>query len=241
MRIHFFFFLLFIISTTMSAQTPGFQLLDLDNSSITAPNGTTFTLTVTSGGSSIRHFSVNSTSTVTQNVIVKRYIHFLNSISATNQAIAPFSFNNINFPPSTFSASASAGVGQSIQFDANLYEATIAGYSEVHYKFMDASDTLKAVNLLFKYNVALASVPLNSPEVKDVTVFPNPCENGMIHLSNSKEIIITLLDAKGLEVKKVILHSGEDLSVKEVPQGMYLLKLSDNEGESYKKILIRPQ
>jgi hypothetical protein len=229
-----------LFSLKSGAQTPNFQLLDADNSNTVVPTNFVYLHTVAANMASVHNFSVNNTSATTQTVIVKRYIQYLNTVNASDKADAPFSYNQVNFSSISYSAVASAPAGQKIQFNADLYEASIAGPSEVHYKFMDASDTTKVIKIIMKYNVTTGLTHHQQNLGLHVRVFPNPVtsEELINIVSSSKIKFIELTDASGKMIGN--WSETEKISTKDLAPGIYTLKIVTEKGIRSEKLIIDP-
>ncbi len=231
---------LILLSFKVGAQTPNFLLLDADNSNTVVTNNYTYLHTVAGNASSTHNFSVSNTAAFSQTVIVKRFTQYLNTISVSDLATAPFSYNLINFPPATYSASAVVAAGQKLQFNADLYEASIAGPSEVHYKFMDASDTTKAIKVLLKYNVSTGVI--NNFRNDQFRVFPNPVGVGeTIYFNTPAELkSMELTNASGQSALRIAPINKNEFSTNGLTPGMYFLKIETGQGAGFEKLIISP-
>lgn len=120
-----------------------------------------------------------------------------------------------------------------------------AGYSSSSksYSFTDASLTTDSDNFFYRlkmidkngrYSYSLtASVPANCKE-KNITVYPNPVQNGdilYIKLQQNKQANAVLISSLGQVVSKMILSKGiSKMDVQNIPAGFYTLavKYDDN-------------
>jgi hypothetical protein len=225
-----------------------FSLLDADNSNAPVSNNQVFAHTVPSNGSSTHNFSVSNISSSTQTVIVKRYIQYVNTITASDKAEAVFSYDQINFSPNTYSYSAVATPSGNIQFDANLYEASIAGPSEVHYKFMNAADTLNnSIKIILKYNVSTVLKTEYKAFATVASLFPNPCNDqcSLIYFSerytSNDELRICTAAGNELRKQKLVSKVGKNtllISMETLDKGSYFIDLFINGQHFYQQLIV---
>lgn len=243
-----FYSILLNVSITFG-QAINFQLLDADNSNMVVANNQIFVHSVSANFNSVHNFSVNNTSASSQTVIVKRYIQFLNTISISDQASAPFSYNLINYPASTYSSVAAIAAGQNIHFDANLIEASIAGPSEVRYKFMDATDTLKAISIVMKYNIFTGINSSNLSSEDRLILFPNPVKVGEdlhYNIEKTKCSNIVLRDLYGKEVIALSEKLGNEnkgtikWATNELKPGLFFLEFIEEKERKVIKVIVLP-
>jgi hypothetical protein len=149
---------------------------------------------------------------------------------------------DICYPPLVDSVSVIVSTGQVINFVFDMITSEIekSGLVKVEIKNHYHPDEVFSFNLKGITDSSLVSVNaiLNSTEVE---VYPNPASDHLFISSNADKFpaLLRIVDVYGKEVKIVILESAlQSISVAELPAGIYLLSLKNDEMIFEKKIII---
>ncbi|HEY1192562.1 T9SS type A sorting domain-containing protein [Flavobacterium sp.] len=82
--------------------------------------------------------------------------------------------------------------------------------------------------------------PQESTSIEGLSLYPNPVTNGKVYISSKndleKEIIV--FDILGKKVLQAHLTSKE-LNVSELPPGVYIIKISEQNASTTRKLIIR--
>ncbi|AXB55556.1 T9SS type A sorting domain-containing protein [Flavobacterium fluviale] len=82
--------------------------------------------------------------------------------------------------------------------------------------------------------------PQESTSIEGLSLYPNPVTNGKVYISSKndfeKEIIV--FDILGKKVLQAHLTSRE-LNVAELPPGVYIIKISEQNASATRKLIIR--
>ncbi|PBJ06651.1 T9SS type A sorting domain-containing protein [Flavobacterium sp. ACN6] len=82
--------------------------------------------------------------------------------------------------------------------------------------------------------------PQESTSIEGLSLYPNPVTNGKVYISSKndleKEIIV--FDILGKKVLQAHLTSRE-LNVSELPPGVYIIKISEQNASATRKLIIR--
>lgn len=77
-------------------------------------------------------------------------------------------------------------------------------------------------------------------KIEGLSLYPNPVSNGRVYISTKndldKEIII--FDVLGKKILQTMLSSRE-LNVSNLPSGVYIIKINENEATATRKLIIR--
>jgi endonuclease I len=94
-----------------------------------------------------------------------------------------------------------------------------------------------------EYVSAIWGVPMGTSDyvLEGVTVYPNPASNGQVNIYSETQLDeIQLININGQIVQKIrrpILNNNT-ITLQNLPQGFYILKLSSGEGSAAKKIIV---
>lgn len=82
--------------------------------------------------------------------------------------------------------------------------------------------------------------PQESTSIEGLSLYPNPVTNGKVYIStkNDLEKEIIVFDILGKKVLQAHLVSKE-LSVAELPPGVYIIKISEQNASATRKLIIR--
>jgi hypothetical protein len=84
------------------------------------------------------------------------------------------------------------------------------------------------------------SKALETSSIEGLNLYPNPVSNGKVYISTKndldKEIII--FDVLGKKVLQTVLNSRE-LNVSNLPSGVYIIKIYENEASATRKLIIK--
>lgn len=102
--------------------------------------------------------------------------------------------------------------------------------------------------LAFFFTVTTASAqdskqlpkPQESTSIEGLSLYPNPVTNGKVYIStkNDLEKEIIVFDILGKKVLQAHLASRE-LNVSELPPGVYIIKISEQNASATRKLIIR--
>lgn len=142
-----------------------------------------------------------------------------------------FRFDNINLPDSTTNEPASHGyILYTIQPKASLPLGTeINNTADIYFDYNDAIVTNTTLNTI----AAPQGIEHISNGTIEATVYPNPANgNVYVDVSDKAAFEAALYDVTGRSVKVAQGNNGRAvMSVKEVPAGIYILRLTDADGK----------
>ncbi len=164
-------------------------------------------------------------------------------IEILNGNILKFKFDNIMLPDSNVNEPLSHGyIAYSIeQKNTNQIGDVINNTAAIYFDFNAPIITNTTINTIaFPTNVTSQELD------KEIKVYPNPAKDKLTIEFNSNSLdqsVVTLCNTLGQVVKTVIAKTTNgkntiELTVKELPKGVYLLKLRQGKSQSMKKVMI---
>lgn len=164
-------------------------------------------------------------------------------VEIINSNILQFKFDNIMLPDSNTNGPMSHGyIAYSIeQTNTNQIGDVINNTANIYFDFNVPIITNTTIN-----TIAFPTY-LSSPEFeKYIHVYPNPATDKLsveFNTNSSGQSSITLTNTLGQTVKTILANTinGKntiELSVKELPKGLYLLKIMSGKSQSMKKVVI---
>lgn len=242
-------YLLFAFSSflfTVNAQS-ALALKDITSSGSPIANGSTINETTTAGLITAHLFEIKNTSATTQTIIVRRYDDLLNSVSASDNAVATFCLGTACYPPNVFTASVVLAANATATLTTDLEEASVVGISTVRYKVYDANNSVDAIIFTLNYNGPVSVKNIASVFYNVSDVYPNPSASiANINLtvsSSSTNVKISVLNSLGSIVltKDANLNIGKNIisiDVENLPTGLYFINISQGNQKITKKITI---
>jgi len=229
----------------LNAQNAVFQITDQENGNAMVVNNDMFTHFTTNGSTAHHEFEFKNISPVTQTITIRKSEIQINITPLPDTAKAYFCTGATCYQPDVINVSVILAPNEAMVFRAYLDEASVAGQSEVSYKFSSAGQT---VIFSLKYNADPVSVKKYAGFNSGVSdVFPNPCYAKSFITVNSAEtganMNLTLLNSLGSIVssKEVVMVNGKNtinLETENLSTGVYFVRLSNGVSVATRKITI---
>ena len=79
-----------------------------------------------------------------------------------------------------------------------------------------------------------------SASIEGLNLYPNPVTNGKVYITSKKDLEkeIIIFDVLGKKVLQTIIYS-KDLNVSNLSPGVYIIKITEEETTSSRKLIIR--
>lgn len=103
------------------------------------------------------------------------------------------------------------------------------------YYWKDSDWALDEINTYYYSDITLGVKPIIANA--SVSIYPNPVVEGFYVSGIQKKALLTILDLNGRTVSRQTIREGEFVSLKTVPQGIYLVKVNNNGKDIVRKIL----
>lgn len=228
---------LFFVATGLNAQS--FELINVDaNPDVTVTDNDIIINQTQAGTTAKHHFLMKNTSALTQTVAIRKTIVQINTVGPDDEAKAYFCTGTDCYDASVMNESVALAPNDTMTFTADLDEATVAGTSEVAYKFSayntSASTTL-SINFTIKYNPSPVGISKQFNLLSGVSsVFPNPTTaNAFVTIQSDKElngVQVSVFNSLGARVssKEMNLTAGKntvDLGTEKLNSGIYFVKV----------------
>ncbi len=128
-----------------------------------------------------------------------------------------------------------------------FYDDYSASMDSVYYYTVTSFDNQTSTSAS-EYATAVLAAPLNSSEISphstvgrspEFKIYPNPTnKNFVIELEKPKNAKLEICNSIGQSVKSAIIYSEKTtVEINDLPEGIYILKVSANEANSYRKFV----
>lgn len=241
--------LLFLGPLFFSAQTSTFQIKDNNNNGAQVSDGAIFYHPTQNFGPTINHeFEIKNVSASTLSLSLRKYEDLLNTVNMNNNDVAQayFCFGTNCLPASVLSYSIELAPGESTLLEAKFDEASIAGHSQVRFKFNNKVNTSDALTLTLKYDSNVGIIEAAKNTDAHFFIYPNPATNA-VNIVNAYENDpiqqIQVIDASGktimlLNQSTVSSTNQITLPLDQLSMGIYFLNIQTQTQSFHKKIII---
>lgn len=196
------------------------------------------------------YFMMKNASSVARTVAIRKTVVALNTPASPDDEARPyFCTGELCYEVSTMNVTVNIASGDSMTFTTDLDEASIAGYSEVNYKFSargPADTTTFDFNV--KYNPSPTGISKSSAVLSGVSsVFPNPTAgNSFIAINSERELSdvqVSVINSLGARVssKEVNLNTGKNvvaLDTDKLNAGIYFVSVRYGSAVVTKKLTV---
>lgn len=241
---------LFISLAGLHSQS--FQILNVEHTPNTVVADNDIVLNETwKSRTATHHFLMKNTGTATQTIAIRKTDVLLNNVGLGDAASSYFCTGENCYDSQTMNASVVLAQGDTMTFTADLDEASVAGNSNVNYKFSAvAAGSTNTVSINF--NMKYAASPVGLTKLNGILsgvsqVFPNPTSgNAYITItsdSDLNEVQVSVVNSLGARVssKQINLNSGKntiDLGAEKLNAGVYFISLRQGENVITKKLTV---
>jgi hypothetical protein len=207
------------------------ELKHISTNTTVVTNNQVFNETTTAFSTKATNFKLKNVASSTKGFFIQKYD---NTVNASDKAEANFCTGTVCYPPTTMSATLSLTAGESIDFIADLLEASVIGPSNISYEISDLNNPTDMLTISFSYNA-----PTGIHEISIVrsfsNLYPNPANN-LVNLNlnltkDAQNASLKIYNAVGALVltKEIGLSKGlnsvqEDVSSLE--SGIYFTQLT---------------
>ena len=234
-------------SATCFAQTTTIELTSVEGPTVVVTNNQIFSHVVAPLATHQHDFRLKNTSANTEIFLVRKFENLINQVTASDKAEASFCNGTTCYGANIMSATVSIAAGVSIDFKADLIEASIVGESNVSYEISNMANGSDVLNVELRYNVP-ASLRSFSPLFTNASnVYPNPSSSrSFIDLNVVKELNGTSLkiyNSLGALVssKNVSLNKGKNtlsLDNEGLESGIYIICISNGSSIITRKLTV---
>jgi hypothetical protein len=172
------FYALFLLlnSFTFYFSQTVIELKHISTNTTVVTNNQVFNETTTAFSTKATNFKLKNVASSTKGFYIQKYDNVINTVNASDKAEANFCTGTVCYPPTTMSATLSLTAGESIDFIADLLEASVIGQSNVSYEISDLNNPTDMLTISFSYNA-----PTGIHEISIVrsfsNLYPNPANN----------------------------------------------------------------
>lgn len=249
-KIYISTFALFFSLTALNAQS--FQVLNVEQTpNVVMANNDVIINETQPGRTATHHFLMKNTGATSQTIAVRKTIVQINTVGMDDEARAYFCTGVDCYDASVMNVSFEMASGDTMTFTADLDEATVAGTSEVNYKFSaiaPGSTNTVSINFNLKYNASPVGLTKLSGILSGVSqVFPNPTSAGAaINITSDRDVSgvqVSIINSLGARVssKQVNLNNGKntiDLDTDKLNSGVYFISIRQGETVVTKKLTV---
>ena len=223
------------------------ELKHISTNTTVVTNNQVFNETTTAFSTKATNFKLKNVASSTKGFFIQKYDNVINTVNSSDKAEANFCTGTVCYPPTTMSATLSLTAGESIDFIADLLEASIIGPSNISYEISDLNNPTDMLTISFNYNA-----PTGINEISIVrsfsNLYPNPANNLVnFNLNLAKDVqsaSLKIFNAIGEVVLDRTLELSKGLNtiqadVNSLGSGIYFTQLTiDNNKLPSKKLTI---
>lgn len=233
MKKFYYLFLLLNLFNVCTSQTI-IELKHISTSTTVVTNNQVFNETTTALSTKASNFKLKNLASSTKVFYIQKYDNVINTVNASDKAEANFCTGSVCYPPTTMSATLSLTAGESIDFIADLLEASVVGQSNIGYEISDMNNSTDMISISFNYNA-----PTGIHEISIIQsyshLYPNPANN-MVNFTlnlnkDAQSSSIKIYNSIGevVKVNNIELYKGintiqEDIS--SLDAGIYFVQLT---------------
>lgn len=240
-----------LLTSALSFNAQVFQVINTQTNPHTVMSSGDVVINETVPGTTAgHHFEMKNASSVTRTVSIRKTVVTLNVvIPQDDEARAYFCTGTDCYDASVMNVTIILGAGDTMSFTSDLDEATVAGYSEVNYKFSarGPADT-NSVDFNVKYNPSPVGISKNSAVLSGVSsLFPNPTNgNAFVTINSDRElngVQVSVINSLGARVssKEVNLNNGKNviaLGTENLNAGIYFVSIRSGSTVVTKKLTV---
>lgn len=172
----FYSFFLFLNPFTIYFSQSIIELKHISTNTTVVTNNQVFNETTSPLATKATNFKLKNVASSTKGFYIQKYDNLLNTVNASDKAEANYCTGSVCYPPTTMSSTLSLTAGESIDFIADLLEASVIGQSNVSYEISDLNNSSDMLTISFSYNA-----PTGIHEISIVrsqsNLYPNPANN----------------------------------------------------------------
>jgi hypothetical protein len=122
---------------------------------------------------------------------------------------------------------------------SNVFQSNSLSYTVTAQNYITAEGTI-AVNGSVNQTVYLSPISLNSENIFEISVFPNPTTDILFIKSSINEGTISIIDISGIEVfSSNISKNITELDLSNLTKGIYFINISGISANYYQKIILK--
>lgn len=231
----------------LKSQVSDFRISNITTGTAIVNNNDNFYRSTIALTSVAHNFEIKNISNSTLTLVVRKYDDIINTISAFDLAQSSFCTGVNCYPSGINSATFVLNSNETLNFKADLDEASVAGESAVRYKFTNSSNTSDVLSFSMKYNNPLSVKHNGSVLISEPNIYPNPSSSSFYLNFNTfrfiDDVIFQIYNSLGDVVlsKNIFIQNGLNtipFDIGNLSSGIYYIKTNKTEINITKKIII---
>jgi hypothetical protein len=231
----------------LKSQVSDFRILNITTGTALVNNNDNFYRSTTALTSIAHNFEIKNISNTALTLTVRKYDDVINTISAFDLAESSFCTGANCYPSGINSATIVLGSNETLNFKADLDEASVAGESAVRYKFTNSANSSDVLSFSMKYNNPLSVKSDEAVITSEINIYPNPSSSNFYLNVNSYQFI----DDVNLQIcnylgdivlsKNIFIRNGLNtipFNTDNLSSGIYYIKTNQKGINITKKIII---
>lgn len=238
--------LFLLLKTGVHGQVSTFEISELVNPGQVLGSNTVFLDAALPLATSEHNFNIKNTSQLTQSISIKKSENLLHTINPGDKAEAFFCTGVTCYASHVFTGLMVLNPGESAVFKAQFIEASVAGPSDISYKFTN-NTTNESSTIVLKYNNQVTSIENNSAltGLKDFKIYHDVNANAIILQCETAvgDAMLSVIDINGASIysSKISFTDSQRTAFLingDFNSGIYFIKIESGTNIYCRKILL---
>lgn len=231
-----------------SAQTTMFELKSVTGPTVIVSDNDIFHHTTTPGAYLQHTFKLKNLTAASRTVSVRKYEDLVNTVNASDKAEITFCNGSTCYPPSVNTVPFEMAANETLDFKADITEASQIGESIIRYKFTNFEDANDNITIVLKYNSPTSVESFGTVLTNVSNIYPNPTNGkSFLNIQSKGEVQglqLTIINALGSQVssKNIDISKGNNtiaLESENLSAGLYFVNLKGGNIHITKKITVK--